>query len=48
MKNTNPIVEAQRLKEDNEHIRKKYSEIKQENRDLRKEISELKKNLTSF
>jgi len=48
MKNTNPIAEAQKLKYDNEHIRKKYFEVKQENRELRKENVELKKNLVSF
>lgn len=48
MKDTNPIEEIQKLKEDNEFFKRKFKEAKKENQILRKEIEFLKKNLEKF
>lgn len=45
MKQTNPIEEYQKLKNDNEYLERKFEEVKKENLELRKEIQFLKKNL---
>lgn len=48
MKQTNPIEENQKLKNDNDYLERKFKEVKKENIELRKENEFLKKNLEKF
>lgn len=48
MKQTNPIEENQKLKDDAVYFEQKFKEVKKENLELRKENEILKKNLANF
>jgi len=48
MKQKNIISEVQKLENDLEFYKQKYSEVKEENLKLKKEVEDLKKNLANF